>query len=144
MQVDDAEVFAGLHWAGRPLLLADAWDVGSAAAVSVPVSADIDAGYGDSPGAVWAAVRAVVQAGAAGVNLEDRRDGALLFGAAGVADRGCRSFADPAVPGLVLLHCYPRQYRSYQDSLLISGAPRLSSGAPPGRTEDLLAAAKTG
>jgi 2-methylisocitrate lyase-like PEP mutase family enzyme len=57
------------------------------AAVSVPVSADIEAGYGDSPGAVSATVRAVVQAGAVGVNLEDRRDGGALFGAAEQAGR---------------------------------------------------------
>jgi 2-methylisocitrate lyase-like PEP mutase family enzyme len=50
-----------------------------AAAVSVPVSADIEAGYGDSPDAVAATVAAVVGAGAVGVNLEDRRDGASLY-----------------------------------------------------------------
>jgi 2-methylisocitrate lyase-like PEP mutase family enzyme len=43
-----------------------------AAAVSVPVSADIEAGYGDAPDAVAAMVAAVVEAGAVGVNLEDR------------------------------------------------------------------------
>jgi len=130
MQIQNAEVFASLHQAGEPLLLANAWDVASAvaieaagakaiattsagvawslgvpdaaglgarraaeviaritAAVSVPVSVDIEAGYGDSPAAVSATVRAVVQAGAVGVNLEDRRDGASLFGAAEQADR---------------------------------------------------------
>ena len=113
-----AELFAGLHRPGDPLLLANAWDVASAvaiaaagakaiattsagvawslgvpdgadldaeraaavisriaAAVSLPVSADIEAGYGDSPGDVAATVGAVVEAGAVGVNLEDRRDG---------------------------------------------------------------------
>jgi 2-methylisocitrate lyase-like PEP mutase family enzyme len=130
VQVHNAEVFASLHQAGEPLLLANAWDVASAvatesagakaiattsagvawslgiadaagfgarraaeviariaAAVSVPVSADIEAGYGDSPDAVAATVRAVVQAGAVGVNLEDRRDGASLFPVAEQADR---------------------------------------------------------
>ena len=48
------------------------------AAVSVPVSADIEAGYGDSPDAVAATVAAAAEAGAVGVNLEDRRaDGSL-------------------------------------------------------------------
>jgi 2-methylisocitrate lyase-like PEP mutase family enzyme len=42
------------------------------AAVDVPVSADIEAGYGESPEAVAATVTAVVQAGAVGVNIEDR------------------------------------------------------------------------
>jgi 2-methylisocitrate lyase-like PEP mutase family enzyme len=62
----------------------DAADLGSeraaaavariAATVDLPVSADIEAGYGD----IEATVTAVVQAGAVGVNLEDRRDGVLL------------------------------------------------------------------
>ena len=130
MQTHSAEVFASLHKAGEPLLLANAWDVASAvavraagaraiattsagaawslgvpdaggldtdhaaaviariaAAVSVPVSADIEAGYGDSPDAVAATVAAVVRAGAAGVNLEDRRNGASLFTTAQQAKR---------------------------------------------------------
>jgi 2-methylisocitrate lyase-like PEP mutase family enzyme len=130
MQLRNAEVFASLHQAGAPLLLANAWDVASAvaieaagakaiattsagvawslgvpdaaglgarraaeaiariaAAVSVPVSADIEAGYGDSPDAVAATVRAVVQAGAVGVNLEDRREAGSLFETAQQADR---------------------------------------------------------
>jgi 2-methylisocitrate lyase-like PEP mutase family enzyme len=130
MQIRNAEVFASLHQAGSPLLLANAWDVASAvaieaagakaiattsagvawslgvpdaaglgarqaadviaritAAVSVPVSADIEAGYGDSPDAVAATVRAAIQAGAVGVNLEDRREGALLFESAQQAER---------------------------------------------------------
>lgn len=45
-------------------------------AVAIPVSADIEAGYGDSPEAVAATVRAVIEAGAVGVNLEDRDHGA--------------------------------------------------------------------
>jgi 2-methylisocitrate lyase-like PEP mutase family enzyme len=130
VQIDSAEVFASLHKAGDPLLLANAWDVPSAvavqaagaraiattsagvawslgvpdaggldarlaaaviariaAAVSVPVSADIEAGYGDSPDAVATTVAAVVRAGAVGVNLEDRRDGASLYPAAQQAER---------------------------------------------------------
>jgi 2-methylisocitrate lyase-like PEP mutase family enzyme len=49
----------------------------------VPVSADIEAGYSD----VAATVTAVLQAGAAGVNIEDRRDGAGLYAPAEQADR---------------------------------------------------------
>lgn len=48
------------------------------AAVDVPVSADVEGGYGD----VAATVRAVIEAGAAGINLEDSRDGTLLPAAA--------------------------------------------------------------
>lgn len=42
-----------------------------AAAVEVPVTADIEAGYGETPEAVAETVRQVVAAGAVGVNLED-------------------------------------------------------------------------
>jgi len=41
-------------------------------AVSIPVSADMEAGYGDTPEAVAETVRAVLAAGAVGMNLEDR------------------------------------------------------------------------
>lgn len=43
-----------------------------AAAVELPVTADIEAGFGDSPAAVAETVAAVIAAGAVGVNLEDR------------------------------------------------------------------------
>lgn len=114
-QARRAEAFAALHRPGDPLLLPNAWDVGSAvaivqagakavattsagvawslgvpdgadlgpdraaaaverivAAVPVPVSADIEAGYGPGPDAVAKTVTAVVEAGAVGINLEDR------------------------------------------------------------------------
>jgi 2-methylisocitrate lyase-like PEP mutase family enzyme len=41
------------------------------AAVRVPVSADIEAGYGETPEALADTIRAVLAAGAIGVNLED-------------------------------------------------------------------------
>ncbi len=44
-----------------------------AAAVNVPVTADIEAGYGDTPADVADTVTAVLDAGAVGVNLEDSR-----------------------------------------------------------------------
>ncbi|QZY00399.1 isocitrate lyase/PEP mutase family protein [Halobaculum rubrum] len=40
-------------------------------AVAHPVSADIEAGYGDTPDAVYDTVSAAIDAGAVGVNLED-------------------------------------------------------------------------
>jgi 2-methylisocitrate lyase-like PEP mutase family enzyme len=45
-----------------------------AAAVDVPVTADLEAGYGDPP----ATAAAALEAGAAGMNLEDSRHGVLL------------------------------------------------------------------
>lgn len=145
-QTRRAETFARLHRRGDPLLLANAWDVGSAvtvvgagaravattsagvawslgepdagdlgasraaaaverivAAVDVPVSADIEAGYGATPAAVAATMEAVVRAGAVGVNLEDRTDDPdrPLFTAAEQAERlaAARAVADRlAVP----------------------------------------------
>ncbi|WP_345697899.1 isocitrate lyase/phosphoenolpyruvate mutase family protein [Kitasatospora terrestris] len=50
-------------------------------AVDVPVTADIEGGYGPAPDAVAETVRAVVGAGAVGVNLEDSAAvGGPLFG----------------------------------------------------------------
>lgn len=43
-------------------------------AVRVPVSADVEAGYGSSPQAVAETARAVIEAGAVGLNLEDSTD----------------------------------------------------------------------
>jgi 2-methylisocitrate lyase-like PEP mutase family enzyme len=45
-----------------------------AAAVDIPVSADMEAGYGRAPEAAVASCRAVLDAGAVGVNLEDAAD----------------------------------------------------------------------
>ena len=42
-------------------------------AVDVPVSADIEAGYGPTPSHVAGTVAAVIGVGAVGVNLEDRQ-----------------------------------------------------------------------
>ena len=69
-----------------------------ASAVRVPVTADIESGYGQgTPDDVAATVRGVIAAGAVGVNLEDSpgRDGALLLDAAVQAARiaGARAAA---------------------------------------------------
>lgn len=49
-----------------------------AAAVEIPVTADMEAGYGRSPAAAAATARMAAQAGAAGLNLEDLYAGDLL------------------------------------------------------------------
>ncbi|WP_243727450.1 isocitrate lyase/PEP mutase family protein [Actinocrispum wychmicini] len=84
-----ATTSAGVAWS---LGVPDAADLGAdrlaavvariTAAVDVPVSVDIEAGYDD----VAATVTAVVQAGAVGVNIEDRADG-VMFTPAEQADR---------------------------------------------------------
>jgi 2-methylisocitrate lyase-like PEP mutase family enzyme len=57
------------------------------AAVSVPVTADLEAGYGDTADEVGRTVRQAVQRGAVGANLEDAREGGGLFGIDEAADR---------------------------------------------------------
>lgn len=47
-------------------------------AVGVPVSADLETGYGDTPDAVARTVARVAERGAAGANLEDAEDGELF------------------------------------------------------------------
>lgn len=117
-----AAAFRALHLPGRPLVLYNVWDAGSARAVAaagaaaiatgswsvaaahgyddgerlplslvlgnvariarvvdLPVSVDLEAGYGDDPAGVGASVAAAIAAGAVGANLEDARpaDGSL-------------------------------------------------------------------
>ena len=48
------------------------------AAVDVPVTADVEGGYADEPSGVAETIRAVVAAGAVGVNLEDAHHGSGL------------------------------------------------------------------
>jgi 2-methylisocitrate lyase-like PEP mutase family enzyme len=73
-----ATTSGGLAWAlGYPDGEAAPWDEVVAAtariarAVSVPVTADIETGYGDTPEAVARSIGDIIGAGAVGVNLED-------------------------------------------------------------------------
>ena len=50
-----------------------------AAAVEIPVSADVEAGYGATPDAAAQTARAVLQAGAVGMNLEDTAENGELL-----------------------------------------------------------------
>ncbi|WP_027341660.1 isocitrate lyase/PEP mutase family protein [Hamadaea tsunoensis] len=71
------------------------------AAVRVPVTADIESGFGDTPEEVGETVRAIVAAGAVGINLEDSvRDGGptALRDVPGQVDRiAAARAADPDV-----------------------------------------------
>lgn len=113
-QADRASAFKALHVPGRPLVLFNCWDAGSAKAVAaagaralatgswsvaaahgfadgeampfdlcvvnlerivgatdLPVSIDLESGYGDTPEAVGGTAARAWQAGAIGCNLED-------------------------------------------------------------------------
>jgi len=116
--VNHLDGFAELHVPGRPLIIVNAWDAGSAVTIAaagataigtsswavarshgvddgerlsltlvlanlrriaervdVPVTLDIEAGYGNATEAVAATVTRAIKSGAAGLNLEDRAPG---------------------------------------------------------------------
>lgn len=116
--MNHVEAFRALHVPGKPLVLYNIWDPGSAkavaaagapavatgsygvaeafgagdgeklpfadvlanlarilAVVNVPVSLDLESGYGDDPAAVRASVQAARDTGAVGINMEDRLPG---------------------------------------------------------------------
>jgi methylisocitrate lyase len=137
-----AQTFRALHVAGKPLVLFNVWDAGSAKAVAaagaralatgswsvaaangfadgeripldlalenlrrivkvteLPVSVDLESGYGASAEAVGDTVARAIEAGAVGCNLEDSfpADGSLREIAAQVGRIGCaRKAADAA------------------------------------------------
>jgi 2-methylisocitrate lyase-like PEP mutase family enzyme len=66
--------------------------------VSVPITADMEAGYGQAPEAVAETVRRVIDAGAVGMNLEDRIDEKHLIDFRLAVDRvrAARAAADAA------------------------------------------------
>lgn len=68
-----------------------------AAAVTVPVTADIEGGYSDDPKAVGAAVGRFVAAGAVGINIEDGSASPELLAAKIAAAKrpGCSSMPGP-------------------------------------------------
>ena len=139
-QVIQAQTFRSLHVPGRPLVLFNVWDAGSAKAVAasgaralatgswsvaaahgfmdgermsidlclanlkrivaladLPVTIDLEGGYGANPAAVGETVVRALQAGATGCNIEDSvRESGLLREAADQAARlsAARSAAD--------------------------------------------------
>lgn len=76
--------------------------------VGVPVSADVEAGYGDSPADVAETVRRTIDAGAVGVNLEDGTD-------------------DPAGP-LVDVEGHAAKIRAARDAADDAGVPLVING----------------
>ena len=139
-QLERAGAFKALHVPGRPLILFNIWDVGSAKAVAaggakalatgswsvaaangfadgeripldlcianlgrivdavdLPVTLDLESGYGADPGAVGEAFARAVQAGAVGCNIEDSfpENGSLRKTADQVARLGGQSRRGP-------------------------------------------------
>ncbi|MFG1794912.1 isocitrate lyase/phosphoenolpyruvate mutase family protein [Nocardia sp. NPDC049149] len=100
-------------------------------AVDVPVTADVEGGYGPAPEDVAATIAAVVAAGAVGVNLEDSNaPGGGLFDPDAQSDRlrAARAAAEAAgLPELVI---------NARTDVYLFGI-----GAPEGRFDDVLARA---
>jgi len=81
--------------------------------VSIPVSADVEAGYGDTPEEVAETVRATIDAGAVGVNLED--------GAVGDDEQGLDG-------GLVDVDLHCEKIRAAREAADDAGVPIVING----------------
>lgn len=108
------------------------------AAVTIPVTADIEGGYGPRPEDVASTVEAVIAAGAVGVNIEDSRaPGGALFDPAEQAARIQAARAAAVSAGL------PQLYINARTDVFLYGI-----GVPEARLDDVLARsfayAKTG
>ncbi|MCM6774681.1 isocitrate lyase/phosphoenolpyruvate mutase family protein [Nocardia sp. CDC159] len=102
-----------------------------AAAVAVPVTADVEGGYGPAPEDVAATVEGVIGAGAIGVNLEDsRRPGGPLFDIAEQTARLRAAREAAARAGL------PQLVINARTDVYLFGI-----GAPEGRFDDVVARA---
>ncbi|MGC9537119.1 isocitrate lyase/phosphoenolpyruvate mutase family protein [Streptomyces sp. UG1] len=102
-----------------------------AATVDVPVTVDVEGGYGAAPAEVAKTVTAVVAAGAAGINLEDSKAvGGPLFTAAEQADRIAAARAAATEAGL------PELVINARTDVYVFGI-----GEESGRLEDVLARA---
>ena len=81
--------------------------------VSIPVSADVEAGYGNTPEAVAETIRATIDAGAVGVNLED--------GSVGDDEQGLDG-------GLVDVNLHCRKIRAAREAADDAGIPVVING----------------
>ncbi|WP_431932074.1 isocitrate lyase/PEP mutase family protein [Nonomuraea jabiensis] len=96
--------------------------------VDVPVTVDVEGGYGPGPADVAATVRAVVEAGAVGVNLEDSTAvGGPLFDVAGQGARLRAAREAAAAAGL------PELFVNARTDVFLFGI-----GAPEGRLGEVL------
>jgi len=86
--------------------------------VTIPVSADVEAGYGGTPEAVAETVRATIDAGAVGVNLED-----------GVVEGGAVGGGADATDGpLVDVDLHRRKIRAAREAADDGGIPVVING----------------
>lgn len=135
-----ATTSAGVSWSlGRPdgqnLTRAEMVDAVAriAAAVDLPVSADVEGGYGPGVAAVAETVAAVVEAGGVGINLEDSRaPGGPLFAVQDQADRIRAARAAARGAGL------PELVVNARTDVFLFGI-----GPEPGRLDDVVARSRS-
>ena len=197
VQSDKAREFAALHISGKPLVLYNAWDVGSAkavrdsgakaiatgswsvaaaqgfadgealpiervvdniariaAAVDVPVTLDFEGGYARDASGLERNVRRIIDAGAIGINFEDRIvDGDALYSVDEQSARiaAVRRAADAAgIPLFInartdlFLRAEPGRHRDHVDEAIARAQAYATAGASglfvPGlRDEKLIA-----
>jgi 2-methylisocitrate lyase-like PEP mutase family enzyme len=99
-------------------------------AVTVPVTADIERGYGTEPEDVGQTVIAVIDAGAAGINLEDSSADGSLLNATLQQERLCAARAASEDAGAPI-------WINARPMCSWSGTHRIASGSPtrvPGRS----------
>lgn len=102
---------------------------GIVASVAIPVTADIEGGYGDDPRDVALTVEAVIAAGAVGVNIEDSRaPGGPLF------DPAEQSTRIQAARGASIAAGLPRLFINARTDVFLYGI-----GAAEARLDDVLA-----
>lgn len=187
-----ADAFRALHVRGDPLVLFNAWDAGSAAAIArggakaiatgswsvagahgfadgeampfdlaianlkrivdsvdLPVSIDLEAGYGDAPEDVARSVAAAGAAGAVGCNVEDGIPGGGFYESARQAER--LAAARDADPLMFLnaridtfLRADPATHAGLMDGALARAAAYADAGADgiflPGLADEALVA----
>jgi len=104
-----------------------------AGAVDLPVTADVEGGYGPDPDAVAATVRAVIAAGAVGINLEDSQPvGGDLFTLQAQAER-IAAARDAAAQAQL-----PEFFVNVRTDVYLFGI-----GVPEGRLDDVLKRAES-
>jgi 2-methylisocitrate lyase-like PEP mutase family enzyme len=130
-----ATTSAGVSWAlgrqdGQHLSRNEAVDAirRIAQTVDIPVTADVEGGYGPEPEAVALTVRAVIAAGGVGINLEDSQPtGGQLFTPVDQAARIKAARAAAAAAGL------PDFFLNLRSDVYLFGV-----GEPEGRLDDVL------
>jgi len=131
IQTEQALVFHRLHTVGDPLILFNIWHNISkiVAATDLPVSMDLEGGYGVSPDEVAETVRLAAQTGIVGLNLEDQIVGGEGFFAPGLADENMikRLCAEANLPvNIIALPHVPEK-----QTLIDLGVSRISHGPVP-------------